>query len=291
VHTLIGPKGRPIPLHVHEVEDEYFLCTHGQVQLWADGESRILNPGDFGYVPHGTIHSYGLTGHVSGFFGPILPGGWEGFFAFCGESFGGGAFPQVREPQVPFAKLMEASQVFHQTFLPEHPYADARDDAPDDTLPGAQKPYFLRAGEGSRHLLGGQLQTTLCGSAETAGTLAITTLLMGKGSGLPAHVHERTVEGLYVMEGRLLVTLDGTERLLTSGDFASIPAGTTHAYRSDAHYTKAVSISSPGGLERLFALAGAPYEHHVFPAEPIPFPDAATMEAAAAELDIHFVDA
>src|ERR1700742_2005438 len=44
--TNCGPKGRPIPLHHHARELEVFLCTRGRVQVWADGESRVLSPGD-----------------------------------------------------------------------------------------------------------------------------------------------------------------------------------------------------------------------------------------------------
>ena len=48
------------------------------VPLWADGESRILGLGDFGYVPPGTVHSFQLRGTTrpssdrSGRVGPLL---------------------------------------------------------------------------------------------------------------------------------------------------------------------------------------------------------------------------
>src|SRR6185369_6709708 len=52
VMALDGPKAdRPIPLHYHDNEYEFFYCLRGAVQLWADDESRVLQPGDFGYVP------------------------------------------------------------------------------------------------------------------------------------------------------------------------------------------------------------------------------------------------
>ena len=71
-----------------------------------------------------------------------------------------------------------------------------------------------------------------------------------------------------VLEGRLRVTLDGEEHVLTRGDTASIPAGTEHAYSGDGHYTKVLTMSTPGGLERLIATAGAATEEHIFGAEP-----------------------
>src|SRR5215212_3575819 len=55
-----GRAGRPIPLHFHDNEYEFFYVLRGAVQLWADEESRILTPGDFGYIPPGTLHAYQL---------------------------------------------------------------------------------------------------------------------------------------------------------------------------------------------------------------------------------------
>ena len=51
----------------------------------------------------------------------------------------------------------------------------------------------------------------------------MTTVELSKRPGLPAHVHERTHEALIVIEGRLRLSLDGEEHVLTRGDTASIP--------------------------------------------------------------------
>jgi quercetin 2,3-dioxygenase len=99
-------------------------------------------------------------------------------------------------------------------------------------------------------------------------------------------VHERTYESLMVVEGRLRVTLDGVEHVLTRGDTASIPAGTEHAYAGDGHYTKVLTMSAPGGLERLIATAGRPTDEHVFAAGDTVDLDA--LGEAAAELDVTF---
>jgi quercetin 2,3-dioxygenase len=99
-------------------------------------------------------------------------------------------------------------------------------------------------------------------------------------------VHERTYEALMVVEGRLRVTLDGEEHVLVRGDTASIPAGTEHAYTGDGHYTKVLTMSTPGGLERLIATAGSPTDEHVFgPAGEV---DVDALRAAAAEVDVVF---
>lgn len=290
--TNCGPKGRPIPQHFHDREFEVFLCTRGRVQVWADGESRVLSPGDMAVVPPGAVHAYQFHSHFSEFVGPITPGGWDRFFDLCGTPYDAPAFPPEDNSPPPFAKFGQAEQQFNMKYLPpDSPYAPPTWDAADDALPGAMKPYFLRSGEGPRHLLGGQMVTTMLTSAESNGDLGMWTVQGTVGGEMPAHVHERTHEAIYVRNGTVRVTLDGESHLLAPGDCASIPAGCVHTYAFESAVTRAVVMSSPGGLERLFELAGEPYAHHVFPATPSAFPDAAAMEAAAAELDVHFVDA
>lgn len=112
----------------------------------------------------------------------------------------------------------------------------------------------------------------------------MTTVEMPKGAGLPAHGHERTYEALMVLEGRLRVVLDGDEHTLTRGDTASVPAGTEPSYTSDGHYTKVLTMSASGGLERLIATAGTPTKERIFgePAEV----DLDALRAAAAEVDV-----
>src|SRR4051794_17843384 len=286
VMTLDGPRAeRPIPLHYHDEEYEFFYVVRGAVQLWADEESRVLAPGDFGYIPPGTLHAYQLRGHFSTFAGPVVPGGWDRFFDLTGEPFPGPAFPAGPKGPPPFEKFGRAEAEFKMRYRPDAQYAEASP-LSDAALPDRQAAYFLQAGEGPRHELGGQLQTLLAGTEQTSGRVAMTTVEMAKGPGLPAHVHERTYEAMMVVEGRLQLTLDGAEHVLARGDTASIPAGTEHSYRGDGHYTKVLTMSAPGGLERLIATAGSETAEHIFGAPASVDLDA--LRAAAAGLDVAF---
>lgn len=284
-----GRAARPIPLHYHDQEYEFFYVLRGAVQLWADDTSRVLYPGDFGYIPPTTLHAYQLRGHYSTFVGPVVPGGWDRFFDLCGEPFATAAYPAggPKGPP-PFEKFGRAEAEFKMKYRPDAQYAEPTHDAPDDSVPGGQEPFFLRAGEGPRHELAGQLQTLLVGADQTSGTTTMTTVELAKGPGLPSHVHERTYEALMVLEGRLRVTLDGEDHVLTRGDTASIPAGCEHAYAGDGHYTKVLTMSAPGGLEKLIATAGRPTDHHIF-AEQRGELDLDALRAAAQELDVAFV--
>ena len=263
--TLNGPAGRPIPLHFHRQEWEFFLCHRGTMQLWLNDESRILSAGDFGFAPPNTVHAYGLVGNHAGFMGPIVPGGWDRFFDLTGIPYSGNApFPVGFQPEIPFAKFGQAEQEFNMKYLPDAEYAAPRTDAPDDALPGSAEPYFLRSGEGPRRLIGGMLVTSLCTAAETDGQLNMFTVELPRGAGVPAHAHERTTEGLFILEGGLRLSLDGTDYVLRQGDYASIPPGAVHRWEGDAFFTKAVAMSTPGGLEALVERLGEPTDLHMF---------------------------
>ena len=284
--TLDGPAGRPIPLHFHRKEYEFFYCHRGTVQLWLNDESRVLHPGDFGFAPPETVHSYGLLGNHSGFMGPIVPGGWDRFFDLTGIPYSANApFPVGFRPEIPFAKFGQAEHDFDMKYLPEAQYAAPRSDAADDALPGAEQPYFLRSGEGPRHLVGGMLVTSLITGAETGGQLDMFTLQLPRGAGVPDHVHERTTEGLYVLEGALRVWLGGQEHVLSQGDYASIPPGTEHRWEGDAFFTKAIAMSTPAGLAGLLGRVGEPTELHMFTTD-APVLDADALSAAGDEIDL-----
>jgi quercetin dioxygenase-like cupin family protein len=287
VMTALGPAGRPIPLHRHEAEHDYFFCVRGAIQVWADGESRILYPGDVASVPAGVLHAYQFHGHYSQFMGPIAPAGWDRFFDFTGTPYDGPAYPQVDDSPPPFAKFGAAEQKFAMKYFPEESYTEAST-GPDDALPGAEQAYFLRAGEGPRHLLFGQVCFQLMTGAESGGKLGMTVTEGPTGPAIPTHAHERTYEAIYCLDGRLRVTVAGDEHLLTRGDFISIPAGAEHTYAMEAHLTRFASMYGPAGVERFHELAGEVAEQRIFP-EQAPSVDGDRVAAAAAELDIVLV--
>lgn len=284
VMTAVGPADRPIPFHCHEREHDYFLCVRGLVQVWADGQSRILQPGDVASVPAGVLHAYQFHGHFSQFMGPIAPAGWDRFFDLTGTPYAGAAYPQVDNSPPPFAKFGEAEGRFAMKYFPQEPYAEAST-GPDNALPGTATPYFLRAGEGPRHVLFGQVAFQVMTGAESGGQLGMTVTEGPRGPAIPVHAHERTYEALYCLDGRLRVTVDGEQHLLTRGDFLSIPAGSEHTYAMEGQLTRFASMYGPAGVERFHELAGRVAEQRIFPEQAEPA-DRDRLAAAAAELDI-----
>jgi quercetin dioxygenase-like cupin family protein len=72
-------------------------------------------------------------------------------------------------------------------------------------------------------------------------------------SASPPHVHTREEECLYVLDGRLVVTVGEDERVLEAGGFAYMPRGIVHTWRNpDPTPTRFLTMLLPGGGELFF---------------------------------------
>ena len=81
VDSTCQPGSGP-PRHVHEAEDETFVTLSGEIEIWLEGETRVLGPGQSAFVPRGREHTFRSIGDAPSRHLVILtPGGFEGFFA------------------------------------------------------------------------------------------------------------------------------------------------------------------------------------------------------------------
>ncbi|MGK5553449.1 cupin domain-containing protein [Actinomadura kijaniata] len=68
---------------------------------------------------------------------------------------------------------------------------------------------------------------------------------------IPRHVHHTSDEGVYVLDGELVVEFDGTTHRAGPGRFVLLPHGVPHALRpGSTPPPRVIQISSPGGWER-----------------------------------------
>jgi quercetin dioxygenase-like cupin family protein len=63
------------PLHVHQTEDEIFVCLTGRLRLSVDGRDLYLEPGDTAMAPKGVPHSYRVESSEGARFLAITRGG------------------------------------------------------------------------------------------------------------------------------------------------------------------------------------------------------------------------
>ena len=260
-----SPQARgPIPMHYHEREYDTWLCTRGQLRVWANERSRILRPGDFGYVKPFDAHSYqGVSPRMS-FFGIVAPGGWEEFMADAGEVWGMTALPPADRPfdfgrMGPAMAKHDVHPVRDAVFADASPMGEA-----DQRLPDGNRSYFLEAGHGDRRTLWGHLSTALITAEQCDGTLDIRTVEGGRDAAIPAIRHAATAVFLYVLHGEVALNLDGREHRLTGGDGANVPAGCAYATRILSGTARWVAASANGNGGALWD-RGEPTEAFAFP--------------------------
>ncbi|MBT2648607.1 quercetin 2,3-dioxygenase [Bacillus sp. ISL-34] len=155
-------------------------------------------------------------------------------------------------------------------------------------LPEEKLPYILRNGEGPRYLFGRQVATVMANGKSTGDMFEIVLFSGGKGDSFPLHLHKETHEGILVLDGKVELILNGEKHLLVSGDYAHIPADTTHGYKMQSHRTRFVSYTTKGKVANYYAEIGTPYQYVEHP----PFAEELSYERflqAAAVSDIEFV--
>jgi mannose-6-phosphate isomerase-like protein (cupin superfamily) len=102
--------------------------------------------------------------------------------------------------------------------------------------------------------LTGNEATVKATSEDTDGAFAMLEFVAPPGAPAPPlHVRSREDECLYVLEGRLLMTLGREERLVEAGGFVFIPRGEAHCWRNpDPEPARFLTMLLPAGGERYF---------------------------------------
>jgi quercetin dioxygenase-like cupin family protein len=125
---------------------------------------------------------------------------------------------------------------------------------------------------------GGGLVTIKVSSDESAGSFFLIEDVAKRGKTTPLHVHPDEDETFYVLEGELLVHIDGTEHTAGPGAVAFIPRGTPHAFVVTSEEARWLGFVTPGvAVERFMRDAGDPAPGRVAPPPEI---DIARIKAA-----------
>jgi quercetin 2,3-dioxygenase len=115
------PPGDIIPTHAHAHTHETFYIVDGKVRVFVEypgGQkvSRLLEPGDFGFVPAGLAHAYRVEAPTRML--GVLSGGFERFFQRMGTPADSAAADQP--PFIPdLDRIMAAGQQHGTRFFPD----------------------------------------------------------------------------------------------------------------------------------------------------------------------------
>lgn len=133
-------------------------------------------------------------------------------------------------------------------------------------------PVVRREGEGERlWFYGGGVFTVKATSAETGGSLFAFEDAMAQGKTTPLHLHPEEEEAIYVIEGELLVNIDGIEHLVGSGGFFVAPRGVPHALLVTSKIARVLAMLVPGKAEAFYRGASEPASSETSPAGPVDF--------------------
>ena len=122
-------------------------------------------------------------------------------------------------------------------------------------------------GEGELLAVAGNEIVFKVGTVETGGALGVLEYTAAAGfPGPPPHVHHRTVEGFYVLDGELTMLVGEETVTLPAGSFALVPPDTPHTFSNpSSEPVRFLGMFTPSGFEQYFKdlaalLAGGPLD-------------------------------
>ena len=137
---------------------------------------------------------------------------------------------------------------------------------------GAAVSIVRNEGEGERlWFYGGGVHTWKASSEETGGTLMLFEDHMSEGKATPLHIHANEDEALYVLEGDILVHIDGEEYPVGPRGIAFAPRGVPHAFLVTSPTAKVLCLQTPGSAESFYRGASDPAGADTDPAGPVDF--------------------
>ena len=121
-------------------------------------------------------------------------------------------------------------------------------------------PAMVRAaGQGpQRWFYGGGVHTWLATEEETGGAFLLFEDTMDAGKRTPLHTHPEADETMYVLQGEILMHLDGEEHRVSAGGLAIAPRGVPHAFMVLADSTRLLCLQTPGCCQSFYFGASEP---------------------------------
>lgn len=120
-------------------------------------------------------------------------------------------------------------------------------------------PLVRSEAEGDRRwFFGGGVHTWKVRAEETSGAFLLFEARMDQGKITPLHTHPGSDETMYVLEGEILVHIDGQEHTVAAGGIAVAPRGVPHAFKVLSAAARILCLHTPGGCEAFYWDASEP---------------------------------
>jgi quercetin dioxygenase-like cupin family protein len=90
-------------------------------------------------------------------------------------------------------------------------------------------------------------------STDSLSSMAVVTVDVPPNGFVPPHTHTKEEESYYMLEGSMIMYLDGGEFMIEPGDFVHVPARTTHGYKNNSdQFVKFLAWAVGGKIDEFF---------------------------------------
>src|SRR6476660_6617490 len=130
-------------------------------------------------------------------------------------------------------------------------------------------PIVRQEGEGDRlWFYGGGVHTWKATERETGGAFILFEAVMSRGKVTPLHTHPCD-ETMIVLEGELLVHVQGQEYLVGRQGVLMAPRGVPHAFMVTSEIARMLVLETPGGSEAFYRGASVTATEDILAAAPV----------------------
>jgi quercetin dioxygenase-like cupin family protein len=136
-----------------------------------------------------------------------------------------------------------------------------------------------------RWFYGGGLHSWLVRESEVGEGFLLFEDIVDPGKRTPLHTHPTADETFYLLDGSMLLHIDGVEHELRPGGVAVIPRGVPHAFLAQAGGARMLCLHTPGGGEAFYRTASEP-AHPGEPVLPVDFDRVREAAASAGSMTI-----
>jgi quercetin dioxygenase-like cupin family protein len=119
-------------------------------------------------------------------------------------------------------------------------------------------PFIRTAQDGEkRWFYGGAVLTWRATSQETDGAFSLWEASMVQGKVTPLHTHPAD-ETMYVLDGEILMHMDGQQSHVEAGGLVFAPRGAPHAFMVLSDVARLLTLHTPGSCEAFYRAASEP---------------------------------
>ncbi|MWV51381.1 cupin domain-containing protein (plasmid) [Rathayibacter sp. VKM Ac-2803] len=271
-----GPLGARVP--AARAEEELFLfVVDGVVELDLDGALHRLTPGDSAHIAAGDLVGWTMRAHTNRILHYSSEGRRQEQLVRMGAAFSGHSHQSEAQLLDP-ASWADLGAEYGVTLAGtgEDPAASGRS-------------RIVRAADGERWASHAQLNSYLARARDTDGSYFAMHTRGARSPWIPRHRHHLHTENFLCLDGRARIEANGTDILLTRGDFLHAPAGTIHSFRFERSDTQMLGLLTTGIFEPFFEFMNEPTRERTPDESGEPWFPVAAFEQARAELDVEVV--